>query len=211
MELEYLGHAAFAVFHADGTLVIDPYESGQFDGQMAYRPIDVEAQWVVCTHEHADHNAVHALPGAPDRVEQGGAGPFTVERWPLAHDEYGGRRRGGMVDAVRITAGGCSLVHLSDVGESPCAELIEAWREPDVLLVPVGGYFTIGACQAWEWAARLRPRVVVPIHFRTAACSLPLRDEAAWAVWADASMWISQRFHVQEIERKSLIASPRLV
>lgn len=217
MELEYLGHAAFAVYHARGTLVIDPYESGQFDGRLAYRPIDVAAQWVVCSHEHADHNAVHAVPGAPVRLPEEPQAtraqttcPFEISRWPLDHDEYGGRRRGGSVDALRVSDGEHTIVHLSDVGQAPCAELIAAWRQPDVLLVPVGGYFTIGAAQAWEWVARFRPKAVVAIHYRTAACTLPMRDETAWVGWSETSTWNSCRFHVHEVAGKSLIVAPRL-
>ena len=106
MELEFLGHACVAVRSSEQVLIVDPYDSGQFGGRMAYSPIDVVANWVVCSHEHADHSATHALPGSPQRVESGTAGVFEITRFSLFHDEFDGRRRGGEVDALRIDGEG---------------------------------------------------------------------------------------------------------
>lgn len=210
LELEILGHACVAVRTGEHALLVDPYESGQFGGRMAYRPIDVLADWVVCSHEHLDHAAVDAVPGNPTRVHDGVAGPFTLSRFSLWHDEYGGRRRGGAVDAIRVEAGGFSMLHLSDVGESPRPEVVVANRGVDVLLIPVGGFYTIGAAQAWEWAERIAPRVAVAVHYQTAACTLPIRDEVAFQAWCGASIWNSHRFHVEKRLPDRLIVPPRL-
>lgn len=212
MELEFLGHACVALRSDGATLLVDPYAPGQFDGQMAYREIDVIADYVACTHAHIDHAAVWAVPGNPVVVDAGVAGPFRISRVGLAHDEYGGRRRGGRVDALRIEAGGVVVLHLSDVGESPRPAVVEAHRRVDVLLVPVGGMYTIGAAQAWEWVERIDPAVAIPIHYRTTACSLPIRDASVYQAWTDATvLWNSQRFHVHELVPDRLIVAPRLV
>ena len=175
MNIHLLGHAAVALEDARGTLIIDPFESGGFGGAMAYPPISMRADWVVCTHEHLDHCAVHTLPGAPERVEQGCFGPFEIARVRAEHDEYGGRRRGGSVDLLEVRWGERRVVHLSDVGHSPRREQVERLRGADVLLVPAGGFFTIGAAQAREWAQRLAPRWVIPVHYKTPSCQLRLR------------------------------------
>ena len=58
------------------------------------------------------------------------------------------------------------LVHLGDLGTELNREQIETLAAPDVLLIPIGGYYTINAAQALEIVEQLRPRVTVPMHFR---------------------------------------------
>lgn len=176
-ELKVLGHAAVVLTAASGArLLIDPYESGGFGGKMAYPPIEERVGAVVCTHAHADHAATHALSGAPvELLGDASWEGFEVTRHAVMHDEYEGRRRGGAVDMVCVEVDGWRVLHGSDVGESPRAGVIEAVGPVDVWLVPVGGFFTIGAAQAWEWSRRLGARWVVPVHYDTPWCGLGLR------------------------------------
>ena len=183
MKLRFLGHAAVLLTSRDETgLLVDPYNPGGFGGRMAYRPIPHRADAVVCSHQHLDHCAIEQLPNRPQLLEgDADFGPFSIRRYVADHDEYGGRRRGGQVDLLEIEADGTTLVHLSDVGHSPRPEQVAALRGCDVLVVPVGGYFTIGAAQAVEWCQRLAPGVIVPVHYRTDRCELPLRDASGFA------------------------------
>ncbi|MEM1349340.1 MAG: MBL fold metallo-hydrolase, partial [Myxococcota bacterium] len=107
--------------------------------------------------------------------------------------------RGGSVDMLEVRADALSVVHASDVGQSPPAQLIERLEGPDVLLVPCGGFYTIGAAQAWEWVRRLRPKVIVPIHYKTRWCHLPLRDETVFRGYASAIGRIDARSEVVEM------------
>lgn len=175
-QLHYFGHAAVGVRDASGsTLVVDPYNPGGFDGKMGYEPIPVQADYAVSSHEHFDHAAFEDLPGGkPVVVEEGMAGPFEIRRFTFAHDEYAGERFGGDVEALRIDVDDVSVLHLSDVGQSPAGAIPARMRGCDVALVPVGGFYTVGAAQAWEWTRRLGARVVIPIHFKTPVCGLPL-------------------------------------
>lgn len=176
MRVSYFGHAAVGLETSAGTrLLVDPYESGGLRGGIEYDPIRWEADFVVCTHGHADHSAVDALPvPRPERVERGVHGPFRIRRFRYVHDEYDGERFGDRVDVLRIDIEGRSVVHLSDVGESPGGAVPSELRRPDVAFVPTGGLYTIGACQAWEWIGQLSPRAVVPVHFSTRATDLGL-------------------------------------
>jgi len=90
-------------------------------------------------------------------------------------------------------------VHASDVGQSPSADVIERLEGPDVMLVPCGGFYTIGAAQAWEWVRRLRPRMIVPIHYKTRWCHLPLMDETVFRGYASASGRMDARSEVIEV------------
>lgn len=180
VQIRFLGHAALLVEASGGqTLLVDPFNPGGFGGRMAYRPIPYAPDAVVCSHAHLDHAAHELLPGAPHILAEEPVsefGPFLVRRHSAWHDEYRGRRRGGAVDILQIEVGGLEIVHLSDVGHSPTAKLTQALGAPDILCVPVGGFYTIGAAQAFEWCQRLGPRLILPIHYRTARCALPLRS-----------------------------------
>lgn len=180
------GHA-MALIEASGgeRLLVDPCPDGALGGAMRYGEVPA-AEVVVMTHAHADHAGVSAVPGSPVVWERGRWGPFEITRVPGWHDEYAGRRRGGAVDLVVIEVDGWRLVHLGDVGQSPSAEQVAALGRVDVLMVPVGGFYTIGAAQAWEWCARLGARWVVPNHYKTARCGLGLRGVEVFEAWGPA-------------------------
>lgn len=172
MRIHYFGHATCSLTAADGTcLLIDPYESGAFGGRFRYPPILGTFHAVTATHDHIDHHALHTVD-AP-YIHEGQTGPFEIKRFPLAHDEYDGKRRGGYTDALMIQVDNLCVVHLGDCGQSP--EGLTPLRGCDVLFVPVGGFYTIGAFQAWEWVRRIQPRVAIPIHYKTPECDLPIR------------------------------------
>ena len=188
MKVRFLGHAAVLLTSKDGTtLLVDPYNPGGFGGKMGYRPISYAAEAVVCSHAHADHCAVSELPNQPHLIEGDSSfGPFSVRRHLAYHDEYGGRRRGGAVDLLDIEVDQMRVVHLSDVGHSPTTATVDALKRPDLLLVPVGGFYTIGAAQAFEWVQRLAPKQVVPVHYKTDQCGLALRARSSFEAYVDA-------------------------
>lgn len=188
-ELRFLGHAALRLRAADQTtLIVDPYNPGGFSGRMGYAPIPYHADAVVCSHAHLDHAAVGDLRNQPHLIEGDGTfGPFKIRRHPAFHDEYRGRRRGGAVDILEIWVDGWRVVHLSDVGHSPTPALTDALRAPDFLCVPVGGNFTIGAAQAFEWWQRLAPARCVPIHAKTPRCGLDLLESDVFEAYFPAS------------------------
>lgn len=197
MQIRFFGHAAVLLRAADGTtLLVDPYEPGGFGGRMGYAPITVRADAVVASHQHRDHAAVASLPNRPVNLDAQGRrarfGPFHVSRHRADHDEYGGRRRGGQVDILQVQVDGLRVVHLSDVGHSPRPAQVRALRHPDVLLVPVGGFYTIGAAQAHEWARRLAPRWLIPIHFKTPRCQLALLPEQPFLSYPTAGLYFSE-------------------
>jgi L-ascorbate metabolism protein UlaG (beta-lactamase superfamily) len=182
--LRSLGHAMVLVESASGErLLIDPCPDGALGGQLRYGALPQGVRWVVCTHAHGDHAGVSSVPGAPQLVERGSAGAFEVERVAAWHDEYGGRRRGGAVDMVVVEVDGWRIAHLSDVGQSPSTAQIEALGRVDVAVVPVGGFYTIGAAQAWEWAQRLGAGWVIPAHYKTERCGLGLRGVEVFEAW----------------------------
>ena len=158
LQIKYWGHSCFSVTKADYTVVFDPYGPGSVPGLAA---LDLTANAVLCSHGHGDHGYARAV-----RVT-GGAGPFAVERFVCPHDDAGGKKR-GMNTVHILRTEGLSLAHMGDVGCALPEEQLERLRGVDVLLVPVGGYYTIDAAQAHALAEAVGARVVIPMHYRTA-------------------------------------------
>jgi L-ascorbate metabolism protein UlaG (beta-lactamase superfamily) len=177
MKIKYLGHAAFLVTSSDGTRVlIDPYETGCFDGAVKYGTITERADIVACSHQHADHYGIKDLPSGYELVE--GAGDRTVKGIPIHgvatfHDESHGGERGENVIFV-FEIDGMRLVHLGDLGHPLSDEEVGRIGRVDVLLVPVGGYFTIDAPVAQDTVNKLNPRLVIPMHYKTPSVDFPI-------------------------------------
>ena len=166
MKLTYLGHACFLLDFNGYRVVTDPYADDSVPG---LAPIRVEAEAVYCTHGHKDHSA------AENVTLSGKAAPadFSVETLDTEHDDHGGALR-GQNRVLIFRCGGLKCAHLGDLGR-PLSEAEAAkLQELDLLLIPVGGFFTIDAAQAKEIIDTLRPRVTVPMHYRTKHSGYPV-------------------------------------
>lgn len=174
--LRFHGHACFSLSLPDGRrLLLDPFEPGGLGGAVRLPALPDVFDLVACTHHHVDHNAVHAVPSATPVAAPWREGDVRIDRIPAAHDEYGGRLRGGHTDILVVTTPDGVVAHCGDLGERPEGPLLEALVDAkiDVLIVPVGGYFTLGADGAAELVARLKPRVAVPCHSADDGVALP--------------------------------------
>ena len=157
MKLIWNGHSCFTLETAEGSVVFDPYQEGSVPGLSR---LHLTADSVLCSHEHRDH-------GARELVTLTGHAPaFSVETISTFHDPEGGALRGP--DTIHIlSAEGMRLAHLGDLGCELAPEQLDRLRGLDVLLIPVGGYYTIDAKQAQALAEELKPRIVVPMHYRS--------------------------------------------
>ena len=164
MKITWNGHSCFTVSTADGTAVLDPYADQSVPG---YRPLKLTADLVLCSHEHSDHNgrACVALSGKPCSI--------TVEEIASWHDEAEGAKRGPNTIHV-LGAEGMRIAHLGDLGCELSEEQIGLLQNLDVLMIPVGGFFTIDAGQAVEIVRQLQPRVVIPMHYRQGMHGYPV-------------------------------------
>ncbi len=155
MRITWLGHACFMVEHEGYRVVIDPFRDVP-----GFADVSVEADMVLCSHGHFDHAYTDGVT-----LREGRANPFTVETVETFHDEEGGALRGKNTVYI-LRAGGLKLVHLGDLGHRLTREQAEKLWDCDVLMVPVGGTYTVdhaGAISAQAW---LLPRVTIPMHYR---------------------------------------------
>ena len=165
MKIQLFGQSSFLLTYDSGLRVItDPY-----DPVIGYRDIDEAADVVTISHEHRDHNYTKSLKGSP--VVLNGAGihkTHGVEFRGIAtsHDKNQGKERGSntifcfVVEGVRVC-------HLGDLGHVLAKPEVETIGGVDILLVPVGGFYTIDESEATEIAAALNPRITIPMHYRT--------------------------------------------
>ena len=158
VKLTYHGHACFTLEYQGVRAVIDPYAWGMVPGQ---EDLHLTANAVYCSHGHADHNFTQAV-----EIEEAPSLPWTVTEFETPHDECGGTKRG--MNTVRIfDCGGIQVAHLGDLGCFPDEELEDALYGIDCMLIPVGGYYTIGTQTAYQIIRSLKPKVAIPMHYRT--------------------------------------------
>lgn len=182
MIVKFLGHACFLLTSSAGLKVmIDPYEAGAFGGSLGYGPISDTADIVLISHEHADHNYVRGVPGSPKVCRQGCEFQGVEFRGVQAcHDPEGGTKR-GHVTLFAFTLDGLRVCHLGDLGALLTPQQVAAIGPVDVLFIPVGGTYTLDAGQAWAVIDQLKPRLVIPMHFKTPKVTMPLSSVEAFA------------------------------
>ena len=176
MHIEWWGQSAFYLGAPEGSVFIDPI--GDLTGlaerglQFDYPPIEgVAASLVLVTHEHADHNGVAAISGDPAVLRStAGRLPSPIgEIVAIAseHDAAAGTERGPNTIFV-FQLDGLRVCHFGDFGQRALREeQTAAIGEIDLLIVPVGGGPTTDANEAYAIVELLKPRWVVPMHYRT--------------------------------------------
>ena len=164
MLIRWAGHAAFVIQAAGHTIVTDPFGEGY-----GYNAIPDVADLVTVSHGHNDHAAVNQVQGKPTVVQGLGKWEFpgvTIEGFPSFHDKTAGSER-GLNTIFKISAEGVNLLHAGDLGEIPSASLLEKLGSIDILLIPVGDVYTINGAEAAEVVRQLRPKIAIPMHYKT--------------------------------------------
>ena len=173
MKITWCGHSCFLLETAEGSAVLDPYAPGSVPG-LTLPPLT--ADLVLCSHGHGDHSYAQGV--ALSGREPG----FRVTTIPCFHDDRGGKLRGENRIRV-IEAEGRRIAHLGDLGHPLTAEQLAALGQIDVLLIPVGGHYTIGPETAAQTAKAVGARITVPMHYRGAGFGYgvigPVEDFAA--------------------------------
>ena len=189
--IEWYGHSCFLLTLNNGAKILtDPYDTTRLPYTLPKESVDL----ILSTHDHFYHNAVKAVPSkvilradgrdpkfygqtagtknlsdGSTEVDLKGA-KLTCSTVPSFHDERRGSMRGanGM---IRFSIEGITFVHVGDLGDTLKPEQMNKLKPVDVLMIPVGGYFTIDSTQARQVVAALAPKVVIPMHYKTPVLS----------------------------------------
>jgi L-ascorbate metabolism protein UlaG (beta-lactamase superfamily) len=172
MKIKYLAHSAFLITSEKGTkIVTDPYEPEE---ELRYGEITETADIVTASHQHTDHNYVSVVRGNPKVVKTSEeVKGIKVKAVPAYHDTIGGSRRGPNT-IFCFDVDGVNVCHCGDLGHELTAEQVKAIGKVDVLLIPVGGTFTVDAKGAARVAEQLKAKVTIPMHYKTDKTSLPI-------------------------------------
>ncbi|HPD56923.1 MAG TPA: MBL fold metallo-hydrolase [Smithellaceae bacterium] len=177
MKIKWYGHAAFKITTDKGIrMIIDPYEPGAYNGALSYGKIDEEADIVLTSHDHADHNYTKTIAGGYALIDKAGEYDLQgikIKAFSSFHDATSGKERGVNLIFV-IAVDGLNLVHTGDIGHDLDDDMLKKIGKVDIVLLPVGGFFTIDADQAAKMISALAPRVTIPMHYKTDKCGFPI-------------------------------------
>jgi len=169
--IRWLGQSCFLITSKTGlSILTDPYAP-----QTGYAPLKPRADSpaiVTVSHEHADHNATNEVQGKFEVVR--GAGAKTIKGIPITGiaASHGTSPQGqalGHDTIFVIQVDGLRICHLGDLGTLLSAGQLKQIGRVDILMIPVGGYYTIDAAKALKVIGQLKPRVVIPMHYPTPA------------------------------------------
>lgn len=166
MILKYMGHSFFTLTSERGTVVAtDPY--GDF---YQYPKRRITADICTVSHHHNDHDGIACLTSTPQIIDTPGVhrteAGVRITGIPTSHDHHGGGHRGTNTVFI-IDMDGLRIAHAGDLGCPPDAALAREIGRLDVLLLPVGGHYTIDGAEALQTIQLLRPKMTVPMHYRT--------------------------------------------
>jgi len=167
MLITWIGHSCFKIQDKTGpggvTVVTDP-----FDKKIGLNPPSFEADIVTISHDHYDHNNIKVLRGKPFVISS--AGEYDIQGVSIQgtesfHDEKSGSERGLNI-IYRIEVDDISIAHLGDLGHVLDNKQLDVLAGTDILLIPVGGKYTIDAKKAAEVVSQIEPRIVIPMHYK---------------------------------------------
>lgn len=177
MKLKWHGHACFEIALNNGnTIITDP-----FDETVGYPVCRAKADIATSSHGHFDHNYFDSLSGDPERIASPGSYEFPglkITGVHSYHDPEKGALRGENIIFV-YEADGMRIAHLGDLGHMPeTDEQKAALKDLDLMLIPIGGTFTITTEQAAELIKTYAPKAAVAMHFQNDFCHFNITDNS---------------------------------
>lgn len=203
MEISYLGHSCFKIKTKTGTVITDPY--GAMTG---FKMPAVSADAVIISHAHEDHNNNAGVTGTSRRKEPfiiSEAGEYEIDGisifgFQTYHDSSEGKERGKNLICV-IQAEDLRILHLGDLGHVLSDKLIEDLDGIDVVMIPVGGFYTINAETAVKVIESIEPSYVLPMHYKTKA-----HDEKAFGELTDLTKFTESYGHTVKSVKTLLLS-----
>jgi L-ascorbate metabolism protein UlaG (beta-lactamase superfamily) len=175
MDITYLGHSSFKIKTKTATVVTDPFDSKM----VGIKYSATEGEIVTISHDHKDHNVVEKVTGFKKAIN--GPGEYeisgvSVMGYPSFHDAKNGEERGKNTIYI-FEAEGLRVAHLGDLGHTLSDNLIDEIGDIDVLMIPVGGFYTIGPKEATDIISKIEPYFVIPMHYKVDGMNSELAEK----------------------------------
>ena len=172
LQIRWHGHACWEITN-DITLVTDPH-----DGKSIGIPAPtVAGDIILVSHDHYDHNSVKSVEKDDSKVVTDGRkrsiSNIEISGVDSFHDEDQGSKRGTNI-MYKFEIDGIKFCHLGDLGHDLDDEAVQKIGEVDILFVPIGGTFTVDDRQAWSVINKIKPKIIVPMHYKIGGLSLPI-------------------------------------
>lgn len=164
MEITYLGHSSFKIKTKTASVITDP-----FDPKMVgLKYTNADAEIVTVSHGHEDHNMTAMVNSAKKIIQ--GPGEYEISGISIIgyrsfHDNKKGEERGKNTIYI-FEAEGLRIAHLGDLGHALSDDMVSEIGSIDVLMIPVGGTYTIGSKEATEVASKIGPYFIIPMHYK---------------------------------------------
>jgi L-ascorbate metabolism protein UlaG (beta-lactamase superfamily) len=172
LQIRWHGHSCFEITN-DTTIVTDPH-----DGRSIGIPApNVAGDIILISHDHYDHNSAKSVEKEGSKIitdeRKRTIGNVQIMGIPAFHDNVQGEHRGKMI-LFKFICDGVTFCHLGDLGHELDDKTIQQIGKVDIVFIPVGGNYTIDAEQAWHVIDALKPRIVIPMHYRIEGLSLSI-------------------------------------
>jgi len=167
MKIKWLGHACFLVKGEKVKILIDPYND-----TVGYPIVNHKVDILTMSHDHGDHCDSSWVEFEeqiciPDTFHFQGV---EIKGFASYHDDANGEKRGDNV-IFEFVVDGVTICHLGDLGHILSDKLVARLGSPDVLMIPVGGNYTIDAKMAKKVVEQLSPKLTIPMHYKTDICN----------------------------------------
>ncbi len=197
--IRWHGHSCFEI-DSGVQVIVDPHNGRS----IGLRPPRLKADIVLVTHDHFDHNAVHVVSGNPKTIKE--VGTYNIQGLKIVgitayHDTEQGAKR-GKITMFKIQSEGISILHMGDIGHIPTSKMVDEIGKVDILMLPIGGTYTIGPSEAKKTAEIIRPKVIIPMHYKLPGLSLALQpvDNFTKQYPPDAKLFVGKEIEVTRSE-----------
>ena len=164
MTISWFGQSCFRIEAKEGSILTDP-----FSKDIGLKPPKIKDDLVLVSHNHYDHNNIEDVGPEtfiiknPGEYEKNGIAVLGINSY---HDKSEGKERGSNTIYV-IKAEDMTVCHLGDLGQEKLDEKqVEEIGDVDILMIPVGGSYTINYKEALEVISQIEPKIVIPMHYK---------------------------------------------
>ena len=200
MKIEYFGHSCFRLTTENGLQILtDPFMGVGYE-----MPKDVTADFVTVSHAHFDHNNIDAVT-SKFVLQTAGEYEFLglkIKGVESNHDDKGGALRGKNI-IFTLQVDGYNVCHFGDLGEPCSQDLLAKIGNVDILLLPIGGRYTIDAKQAKKYVEEMQPKLVIPMHYKPKDGTIDITDASEFLSLFESVVYANPKYEIR-IEKDSL-------